>query len=96
MFSVSLFSSSIPLLNICSYFGTDDSDPNARLKSVNKETQAVLDTLNKEYKAPEKKEVKSEKADKFNAVRSLEYFNQNVYQHLLSIHPMLKLLSAHL
>lgn len=57
-------------INICYYLNTDDSDPNARLKSVNKETQAVLDTLNKEYKAPEKKEVKSEKADKFNAVRS--------------------------
>ncbi|KAK3930948.1 RING-type E3 ubiquitin-protein ligase PPIL2 [Frankliniella fusca] len=45
----------------------DDSDPTARLKFVNKETQQVLDTLAKEYKAPEKKDIVKEKADKFNA-----------------------------
>lgn len=45
----------------------DDDDPTARLKSVNKETQLVLDTLKKEYKAPEKVDVVHEKADKFNA-----------------------------
>ncbi len=50
------------------FFLLDDSDPTARLKFVNKETQQVLDTLAKEYKAPEKKDVVKEKADKFNAV----------------------------
>ncbi|KAJ1530985.1 hypothetical protein ONE63_005820 [Megalurothrips usitatus] len=45
----------------------DDADPTARLKFINKETKEVLDTLNREFKPVEKKEVAKEKADKFNA-----------------------------
>lgn len=42
-------------------------DPHARLKHVSAETKDILQELEKEYKAPEKQEVKKEVADKFNA-----------------------------
>lgn len=42
-------------------------DPHARLKTVSAETKDILEELEKEYKAPEVKEVKNEVADKFNA-----------------------------
>ncbi|KAH9629415.1 hypothetical protein HF086_013329 [Spodoptera exigua] len=42
-------------------------DPHARLKTVSAETKDILQELEKDYKAPEKKEVKKEVADKFNA-----------------------------
>ncbi|XP_049830102.1 RING-type E3 ubiquitin-protein ligase PPIL2 [Schistocerca gregaria] len=44
-----------------------DDDPSARLKTVNAETQAILDELNREYKAPETKVEEKKVADKFNA-----------------------------
>ncbi|CAH2217332.1 jg5642 [Pararge aegeria aegeria] len=42
-------------------------DPHARLKTVSNETKDILKELEREYKAPEAKEVKKEVADKFNA-----------------------------
>lgn len=44
------------------------SNPEARLKTVSKETRDILDELNREYKAPEVKQVEKKVADKFNAV----------------------------
>ena len=43
------------------------TDPKARLKRVNNVTRDVLNELEKSYKPEEKKETKTEKADKFNA-----------------------------
>ncbi|XP_075220353.1 RING-type E3 ubiquitin-protein ligase PPIL2 isoform X2 [Lycorma delicatula] len=43
------------------------SDPEARLKTVAKETREILDELNKEYKAPELQTSEKKVADKFNA-----------------------------
>ena len=43
------------------------TDPRARLKRVNAETAEALKELDATYKAPEKKEDVSVKADKFNA-----------------------------
>ncbi|XP_023931620.1 peptidyl-prolyl cis-trans isomerase-like 2, partial [Lingula anatina] len=42
-------------------------DPKFHLKSINAETRDVLNTLDKEYKAPEKTVVEKKVADKFNA-----------------------------
>ncbi|XP_028028823.1 RING-type E3 ubiquitin-protein ligase PPIL2 [Bombyx mandarina] len=42
-------------------------DPHARLKTVSAETKDILQELEKDYKAPEKKEDQKESADKFNA-----------------------------
>ncbi|XP_054258286.1 RING-type E3 ubiquitin-protein ligase PPIL2-like [Macrosteles quadrilineatus] len=42
-------------------------NPEARLKTVSKETRDILDTLNREYKAPEVKNEEKKIADKFNA-----------------------------
>lgn len=42
-------------------------DPEARLKTVARETREILDELKKEYKAPEVKTVEKKVADKFNA-----------------------------
>lgn len=53
-------------------FGEDDDDEyskqgKSRLKTINAETQDILETLEKEYVAPEKKEEAKKKADRFNA-----------------------------
>ncbi|CAH0394272.1 unnamed protein product [Bemisia tabaci] len=45
----------------------DKGNPEARLKTVSKETRDILDELNREYKAPEKVEEDKQVADKFNA-----------------------------
>ncbi|XP_022920899.1 RING-type E3 ubiquitin-protein ligase PPIL2 [Onthophagus taurus] len=48
----------------------DRGDPMAKLKNINPETKYTLETLNREYKAPEieiNKKQSTEKADKFNA-----------------------------
>lgn len=42
-------------------------DPRHNLKALNAETRDVLDELDREYKAPEKKEEEKKTADKFNA-----------------------------
>lgn len=42
-------------------------DPKYRLKTINAETREVLDTLEREYKAPEKKVEEKKYADKFNS-----------------------------
>lgn len=45
-----------------------NNDPTTRLKTINAETQAILDELNKDFKAPVAKENEEKKvADKFNA-----------------------------
>lgn len=43
-------------------------NPEARLKTVSKETRDILDTLKREYKSPEVINEEKKVADKFNAV----------------------------
>jgi peptidyl-prolyl cis-trans isomerase-like protein 2 len=52
------------------------NNPHARLKTVSMETKEILSELNKEYKPvkiSENDETSLQKADKFNAVRTIIY-----------------------
>lgn len=55
-------------------------DPHARLKHVSAETKDILQQLEKEYKAPEKKEVKKEVG------RYCQYFHINCFLPMTCLH----------
>lgn len=52
-------------------------DPHARLKTVSAETKDILQELEKDYKAPEKKEDQKEVGMDFNTIQIRQVFKNN-------------------